>query len=779
MNNLDPRIAALLKNRTTSRNLDAAIETIAVFIRYQDDFQPLEDLGLQVRYYDDQVVAGLIPLDNIASIAAHPHVIFIEKSDDITFSLDKSIKEINADQVRSVNTSTHVWTGQSGKGVIIGIIDIGINYLHQSFRDKDGKTRIKFIWDKSLTAKTGEAAPTAFPGVPSPGGVEYQEDKINEALSKSDPLDLVRHTDSEPKNGETNRHGSHVTGIAAGNGLQDDRCTSVYKYTGVAPEANLIIVKIAQYNSIELVEALRYIFHKAGTTPVVVNFSGHTGNLGPHDGSTFFDTTIDGLLTGTSGKAFVQACGNNGNKNLHLSKTVSANDSLEFEFNVQPGDNKEQYLDIWYPGAGRLKISIKPEQEAYKAEVSPGDPTKTFVLSDGTSFDVNSSLNDARNHDNEIYVVFDPKGKTNRSGTWKVKLANTQGTPVTFHAWFNGHGSTPYFNPSDADQKTTITNPGTNRNIITVGSFAIRGGNNGGLSDFSSRGPTRDGRSKPDITAPGEAIISARGEQPGCCNKFWCWCCNIYHYQEQGTSMAAPHVAGAIALMLEKKSNLTFTEIRNFLQQGAKKDGHTTPTPDVNLWGAGKLDIKATMNLVPNAPPAPAPGGGNRNIADEEEDIMDDTGPIEATHTTDSEDLLISRQQLAELYDQLVQTDLGQQFARLGATHADEIWELVNFNKRVATVWHRQGGKVVMRKAMNALAFPEQPIPEVIEDISTRERLAKIASVFFKYGSETLKHDLSTYTGYLFPLIGMNMHEGLTALGKMVHQPYSFEPIEL
>lgn len=780
MEKLDPKISALLSDEK-ERNLSAAPsdEDIIVFVRYNGDHIPLETLGLVISYQDESVIGGKIALSQVEGLARHPNVVYIEKSEDVEFELNVSIPEVRANLVRTVNTNTNVWTGLTGDGVIIGILDSGVNYEHRSLRKPNGNTRIKWIWDKTLTAGTGESAPGAFPNVASPSGVEYSESDINNALGQEKPLDHVRHTDAWAGSSPVSRHGTHVIGIAAGNGLQDDRCTDPYKYVGVAPEADIIVVKIA--TALDIIEGLRYILHKAGSTPAVINHSGYVGHIGPHDGTTSFETTLDGILNGLVGKIYVKSSGNNADNKWHAKKTVQGNSTLELAFHVQAEDKETHIIDIWYPNAGRLNVSVKPEGDTYKGPVNAGAGNQNFSIYDGTGLSINSALNNPLNNDNQVLITLNPNGsgRQNRSGEWKIKLENTTADPVTVHCWMEGNKRSPYFDKDDADVFFTLSNPANAHNLITVGSYAVRGlFVKDELSDFSSRGPTRDSRSKPDITAPGETIVSSRGTQPGCCDKFWCWCCNIYHDSKEGTSMSAPHVTGTIALMLEKNDSLTLADVRNHLKNAARTDSETGDSPNANEWGAGKLDVKGTVDLVPESGGGGGGGGGGRSL-DGPNAFVDAVPPSSDENNDQYRDVYPSRDQLGVLYEKLLQIPLGQKISSLGEQHADEIWNLVNHNKRVAVTWHRNGGKVAVQKAMNALAFPDRPIPAEIDSISTKERLEKIASAFYKYGSSRLKQDILEYAGYLFPLIGLSIHEGLDKLAAIGNRKYQFEPINL
>lgn len=784
MNNIGPflhsKILELeeLQRSNSDEYAEKASESIRILINYEGENASILAVGIEATYVSPQLIAGSVALVKVKTLADLPNVTLVELSKQHKLELDKSIPAIRANEVRTVNAGTHTWTGETGNGVVVGIIDSGINFEHKSFRKPNGDTRILAIWDLTLTPNSGESSPGNFNLVDgtavTPAGVEYDSDAINDALEESDPLDHIRHRDATSGDGQ---HGTHVAGIAAGNGLQDDSCSDVYKYVGVAPEAEIIMVKTNNFDDTEVIQGIAYIMSKAASKPFVINMSFGSA-LGPHDGSEQLTLEIDRLISSGAGRVVVKSAGNEGNDEQHIEGTIAGSGTGTFSFFVGAESRKKIYLDLWYPAAGNLSITVTPNGETAKGPVTRGN-SQTYNLSNGSNLIVGSYTGANNgvpgNNDNRILLTLDPNGNTNLGDNWSVSLKNEGASEVKYHCWLSGFAVI-----NNATDSYTITSPGDGNQIITAGSFNSRskkGSTLGGLSDFSSRGPTRDERHKPDITAPGAVIWSTKGTLPGCCDKFWCWCCNIYHDSKQGTSMAAPHVTGAIALILEKNPTLTSAQILTFLQNSAKKDDQTGDPPNPDHWGAGKLDIKAAMDLVPVSRGNLGPMDRNLNPLPSENLEDDSESPATDGDLQTGSDPMVTSDHLKELYQKLSMTNLGQKFSSLGETHADEIWTLVNHNKRVAVSWHRNGGKVVMQQAMNAIAFPDRPIPEVIADIPTDLRLRKIANTFYEYGSLELRRDIENYAGYLFPLIGLSIHEGIEKLEEMEKQTYSFEPL--
>lgn len=757
---LDPVIIMQLKDAEKKKR--SLQEEIEVLIRYKgEDVSPIEQAGFLMNYKSPKLLAGKTKLAQISTLAALEEVFSIQAAKKYEDELDLSIPESKADQVRSVNTSTHAWSGFTGKGVYVAIIDTGINFLHKSFQNSDGTSRIKYLWDKSLTPDSTidpsnpQKSPPSFnlidgTTVTSPGGVEYTKADIDNALQKSNPRDYIKHRD-------TGLHGSHVAGIAAGNGLQDDSCTDAYTYMGMAPEADIIFVKRDAFTDAEFFEVLAYILFRADDTPVAINMS-FGNNQGPHDGTEADEMEIDRMLIAATGKAVIKSAGNQGNDKKHFTDDLEADDDLEIIFEVEDDSDETIVIDLWYEAAAEAKVYITPNGDTTKGPVEYGDD-EDFDVNNGGSVEifnregsanlVGDSESPDNNLDNRVQIYLRPEGGTNASGEWKIKLENTKSNKATVHAWIKRYDDAKFKN---FDRSYTITNPGNAGKVITVGSYNMRKGwwgDVGELSGFSSFGPTRDGRDKLDICAPGASIRSAEGREHGCCEKFWCWCCERhYHRDTQGTSMAAPHVTGAVALMLQKNPELTIEDIKKHLADSAAKDSFTGDPPEANEWGAGKLDVKKLLDLVP----VPSGGGGSL------------TGPT--SFVPGDRQIPEPIMDLRSLYQRFMATAQGRFYASLASKHADEIWELVNHNKRVATVWHRNGGRKMITLANQLLSNPSEPIPTEIDQIATQERLGNIAEKFYQYGSSQLKKDIEKVSAEIFPMIGMSINQILELLSN-------------
>ena len=559
----------------------AAPPEVSLFVQFTGDIAEIEKAGFQTRTVAGDVACGDIAVSQLAALEAVPSITRMEVSRVMNNELDLASADV---RVAPVHTGP---PGHRGAGVIVGIIDSGIDYRHQSFRGADGRSRILAIWDQGLARTGTETSPAGF-GY----GVEYRQTQINSALAAANPLTIVRHQDSAA----AQFHGTHVTGIAAGDGSVAGQGRPAFTFVGVAPEADIIVVannrgraagERGLGDSADTLDAVRYIFNFAQSLgrPVVINQS-QGDNVGPHDGTSLLERGLDNLL-GAAGRAFVKSAGNEGARNRHASGTLTASGVQTVQFNV-PGGVTQVTLDLWYRGADRIGVSVTRPAGAATANVNPPAST-TINLPGGNQLFIDSSLNDPGNADNRIFLTIS-RGTSGQvqSGNWSLTL---RGNTISFGQWdaWIQRNSFSQFLPPFVNAARTISVPGTAREIITVGSYITRGAGVGAISSFSSLGPTRDGRAAPTLSAPGQTLISA----------------NVTTAADQyqgmfGTSMAAPMVTGAVALMLQRRPAMTAEQIRNCLISSARTDANTGATPN-NAWGAGKLDVQAAFACA--APP--------------------------------------------------------------------------------------------------------------------------------------------------------------------------------
>jgi subtilisin family serine protease len=551
----------------------------------------LRTAGMTVRFVVDgcsyTIVSGKATLNILEALNDLPSVERIESSREIVEHLDISSAEIRTDVVRSRSSKP-----LKGAGVIVGIIDGGIDYTHPDFQNQDGTSRILFLWDHGGQSTDNTKVPY---------GREYTKAELDAALASQNPLQEVPHQDE-------GGHGTHVTGIAAGNGS-----ASAGKFTGVAPEADLIVVALQTEKgrtlgrSVRAFEAFAYIVEKAGKSPVAINFS-QGMNGGGHSGETVLETGLDNLMLQPN-VVVVKSSGNEQVWRIHAGGQVQQGQILTLELSAGKDNNKENdILELWYSSPDQISVAVQPPSGTALDFVKPGDQ-KDFDTGVGNRVSIDFDPN-ANGTEDMCATVILSKGSVSfiQPGTWKLLLRGDRVEKGRYDVWIERSSGRRQleqlqFSETSADPTCTITVPGTSKRIITVGSYVTRPHESdspprGEISQFSSVGATRYGVQKPEISAPGEWIISTLSSQktifpgspqlvPGT-TKYWA---------DAGTSMAAPQVTGTVALILSVRPNLTCEQVKQILMQTSRRDGFASKAPD-NTWGSGKLDVEAAVKCA-------------------------------------------------------------------------------------------------------------------------------------------------------------------------------------
>ncbi|MCR4404843.1 MAG: S8 family peptidase [Candidatus Acetothermia bacterium] len=564
----------------------ARAEKLAVLIRARSR-AGLAASGAEILAASGEITVAKVTPAQLRRLAQNPDVIYIEAAHRLAPELDRSVPAIGADRLWQEEPALR------GKGVLIGVIDTGIDYEHLDFRaDADGdgfeeSSRIAYLWDQTETGPWGNPGAVPF-------GTEYTKAEIEAELARPAPPEARRvHQRDEVG------HGTHVAGIAAGDGS-----SSTAGYVGVAPEAELIVVKTSFFTS-DVVAGVDYIFRRAAEMgrPCVVNLS-LGGHFGPHDGTSNFDLALEALLG--PGRVIVTSAGNEGDEPIHIAgKLAYPGSSAQFTF--VPAE-ETVYLDIWHPGGAEFEIELGAPVAGNLVQVVAAEPGEMVVRETAAgrvSIDNASGGADPNNGDKEIGVLLEEVAV---GQPWTIRLIARAGSG-RFDGW-PGLASMGAFLQGDSGM--TISEPGNGRGIVTVGAWTTRvewqslNGNEyhfrgasgvGELAPFSSRGPTRDGRRKPDLAAPGTAIIAplAAGSELSAVEELIAT--DRAHAAYQGTSMAAPHVAGTVALMLQAHSGVAPAEAAEKLRQTAVRDSLTGASPS-ELWGSGKLNAERGVSLL-------------------------------------------------------------------------------------------------------------------------------------------------------------------------------------
>jgi subtilisin family serine protease len=609
-------------------NLDSENPVIGLLVKTHGDRTELESYGAQVGGNLGDIYSLQLPLANLNDLANGNNVVSLEPSIKFDLTLDQSRVDTRANEVHQANYSTSppVYNGYSGEGVLVVAIDTGIDWEHGDFiKDADGTSRIVCLWDQTITPwlSNNESGPLDFPY-----GVEYTRVEINDEIDGS-PTNLVRSID-------TYGHGTHVMGIIAGDGSAtgDPDNYPAYTYTGMAPGADILVVKSDLYSS-QIVDGIDYAFKKAEelNKPVVINLS-LGSQFGAHDGSSLFEEAIN-QATGY-GRSIVVSAGNEGSDGvhapfLHAEGTVSTGDTITIPFIVPEytpnygGGNDIIAFNLWYQGLDDMRIEVvSPNGDTLYAD--KGRSRENRYLDDGAiSIDNASDGPDINNGDNSCTIlIWDYySADTPVSGEWQI---NISGTDIQegghFDAWMfiSQTGiEEASFRADVASNEELVGMPGTVQNVITVAAHSTRtnwpddlgnpipitGAVQNDLAFFSSPGPTRDdpgyvtGMAKPDISAPGFGIISALSSDAYYIGLDY-QTVDGEHAVMWGTSMSAPHVAGTVALLFEKNPTLSSAEVKSVLLDNARSDAFTGAVPN-DEWGYGKLDAYEAIQDVLSA----------------------------------------------------------------------------------------------------------------------------------------------------------------------------------
>ncbi|HEY3281446.1 MAG TPA: S8 family serine peptidase [Armatimonadota bacterium] len=615
---LDPQLSALLHRlsaTTTSstrarslRSLGAVLSrsgSVPVLVRLRGDAVPegLTGLGAKVLTRAGHILSVEVPASQLQALASLPGVAYVQGVRKAKPRLDVSVPGIGG-------TIAHTELGRLGTGALVGIIDAGVDLRHPDLRTADGKTRVLRVWD--MTDNKG----------PRPAGygfgTEYTDADINASLAAGQ---VPGERDDDPS---TEGHGTHVSGIAAGNGR------SASQFTGVAPAADLIEVK---FDYTHALEAHQYILDQAAKLgrPVSINNSWGT-HYGPHDGTDTFSQAMDGLFgPGKPGRAVSFSAGNEADAALHTSGVLPVGKSVTAVIGTSAGANLFE-VDAYYDAGDKVtcelvyasnstgstqSFSIATGQQrtfhitSATAASSPFVGADVFMDSSESPYPNNPSLN-------HLYLSVDLTGT--RYGTidrtpWSLRLTRTAGTGTgSIHMWLPTEAGESFaMDTGDlrGDGDYSIVDEATGHNVIAVGSyvtktswtglnghkmsFAEPGVLSGDPSTFTSHGPTRDGRRKPDISAPGEWIASALTEDLPTAIQSWpsYITSDKMHQLLEGTSMASPHVAGSVALLFEENPSLDSSQVLGALQRTARVTSRDA------AWGyrlgPGRLDIGSAL----------------------------------------------------------------------------------------------------------------------------------------------------------------------------------------
>lgn len=464
----------------------------------------------------------------------------------------------------------------SGAGVLTGIVDSGVDYRHPDFCNADGTTRIEALWDQNLEA-----------GRPPEGyfvGTLFSKDEINEALRESEHAgELIPSVD-------LSGHGTHVAGIAAGNGR-----ASGGRYRGVAFESNLLVVKLQEVRSgrsgisetARLMEAVDFCirFAMERNQPLALNLSYGTRE-GAHNGRSLLETYLDAVAVMAKCVICV-GTGNDGVGRTHAGGRLLPDEATEVELAVE-GQEKSLELELWKNYTDEFLVEVvAPSGERTVFRYGEGEQVTAFgsaflysaweksVLLQNVVVEGLWSAPTVYQNLSELRLSITSETETLGVGVWIIRLLPEKIVEGTFDIWILQGLESTKSGFSEPDSYRTLTIPSTAGGVISVGAY-----DSGTLqvTAFSGRGTAREaGRMKPDLIAPGSDVVSCA---PG----------GGYRVLS-GTSMATPFVTGGAALLLEWgiiRGNDPFLygeKLREYLLNGARRlPGEEYPNP-LTGWG--------------------------------------------------------------------------------------------------------------------------------------------------------------------------------------------------
>lgn len=467
----------------------------------------------------------------------------------------------------------------TGQGVILGIVDTGIDYTHPAFRFADGSSRILELWDQTIPHEERNAADPEY-------GTVFGQEQIRAALAAEDPYELVPSRDEEG-------HGTFLTGVAAGNEIPDNN------FSGVAPLADLAVVKLKQakpylreyyripeeapcYQETDLILGVSWLIRLSirRQQPLVILLALGT-NQGGHEGQSYLAFQLRANHQ-VEGRCVCLAAGNEVGRGHHYRGFLSEAERIqEVEFRVAEGE-RGFILELWneIPDTYAIGFTTPTGYTTGRLNILPGQIQRLDFAFEPVVVEVAYEVG-LRNVGQRLTGVrfLDPT-----PGLWKMQIYREEVLRGRYDLWLPIEPflqtDTRFVMP---DPDTTICDPGNALETITTGAYNHR---SGGIDIHSSRGYTRDHEIKPDLVAPGVDIL---GPAPGIGNL------PARYVTRSGTSIAAAETAGVSALLLEYDPERSGRELQQYLIRGARRMDRSYPNPE---WGYGILDVYRTLELM-------------------------------------------------------------------------------------------------------------------------------------------------------------------------------------
>jgi len=523
-----------------------------VFVRGTDAkaLDRLQYDGLEVNEGTGTVRTGIVEFEALDAVTADPALSQLVVAHRLRTLMDVAPGKVG---VPAFVKDTHL----DGTGVVVGIVDTGIDSQHPAFQG-----RIERVWDQTLHGK----------GVPEGRyGVELKGDRLIE---------------SHDEHG----HGTHVAGIASG---------ADAKFPGIAPKARLVIVKTDLMDP-HIADGVRYCFRVAAQLglPAVVNLS-LGGHADPHDGTDPMSEIID--QESGPGRIVVCAAGNEGNDAIHAAATLPKGGTRSLAC-LATGPFE---INAWYSGQDEMEVSVVgPSGSAtpFQKIITNGSPVRKYVLADGT-VQIATPGADPVNHDHQVVVVAEPSafGGVAPSRTWRIRFRGVKIGKGRVDAWVLSNDEAPsLFSGRYVEDAVKVGSPGCATDAMTAAAYTTKNtwkdidGNTrhvgfdvDDIADFSSEGPRRDGHQKPDVTTPGAMIAASMSRDADFDRGF---VLDTRHVMLAGTSMASPFLAGVVALLLQRDKTLEPAKLRQRLISASAVPGGKEAAFD-RQWGYGLLSV--------------------------------------------------------------------------------------------------------------------------------------------------------------------------------------------
>lgn len=594
-----PKLSASTLRLTEKRGTQDGVAADAVtnlFIRLREnaDKERLSRVyGVRFNVGCGDVYTAVVPVSSIVALADDNDVEEIDAGQEVRTMMDNVRTLTNVDAVHS---ATGIDTAYKGNGVLVGIIDAGFDFRHPNFRDSNGKSRIRAVWDQNNFMQTNSSYGY---------GKEYLTGE--ELASVSRDMELT---------GDT--HGTHVAGIATGS--YDG------PYLGVAPEADIVLVSTNKTEQ-GIIDGLDWLLKYAekAQKPISINLSIGTV-LGFKDGTDAFTVLTDNLMKGQKGKILSIAAGNEGHRRSTLKGTLDKDNQVMKSFWILPSYNRDNLFVEGVAGSEyTLTLSLKDKNtdETYFTKTFKSGKRQSYRIDDfGTQSTDNGSMS--------VYVSANPANGNPyfsvnlvygmpENETWEIVLKSENGRYMinSDHGEFGSSGREGYTEGTNA---CTIAATATGFNSVAVGAYVSKTSYNdisgnthekpwtqGDIYPLSGKGPTFDGRIKPDVTAPGAAVVSSFNSYASgyyvkdtdkvatvkdpTYSRTYTW------GTASGTSMATPVVTGIIALWLEAEPSLTYEDVMKTIKETSMHDRFTGDVPD-GIFGQGKIDALAGLKHI-------------------------------------------------------------------------------------------------------------------------------------------------------------------------------------